>query len=605
MLFYGGIHQYQSDFTVEIGEDGQRFDQSYAAGMPVGDCFKWKYLSSTASGTYPVTLTGRYVRIRADHYGLTLFEVLFRDAETGESLRAQVVSDLMYADVDVVDPATGEPWLDPRTNQPMQHRAMVEGSNETVYALVDEPDSMEGDYPSWYNSTYFDEIYHARTAYEHLHQMQPYEYTHPPLGKVLMSISIAIFGMTPFGWRFAGALAGVLMLPSMYLLGKLLIKRSWGGAGAALLLALDLMHFTQTRIATIDSFVVLFIIWMIYFMLRWFFLDYFSTPFLKTLIPLFLSGLCMGLGIASKWTGCYAGVVLAILFFFGVWRRWRMIRAARKIPEKERNEKESAAAAHGVRYLLITIGCCVVFFILIPCFVYYCAYIPFFAYDGAGVTIPKIIAEAERMFAYHSQPGLGMDHDFYSPWYQWPVIGKPMWYSANAFEPAGYQTTISAMGNPALWWTGLVCVFLVGCVWIRRHLRRDDTLSPFVHTDDPRYAVLLIAYFVQLLPWVLVPRGTYIYHYFPCVPFLALSILLCLDTLADRDAAALAVHLEAANNANAVGTAKWERMAVILLCAVLLLALALFIAFFPFASGRLTSQSWLDAMRWFDRWLWY
>ncbi|MBR1835702.1 MAG: hypothetical protein IJ783_00280, partial [Kiritimatiellae bacterium] len=49
-------------------------------------------------------------------------------------------------------------------------------------------------------------------------------------------------------------------------------------------------------------------------------------------------------------------------------------------------------------------------------------------------------------------------------------------------------------------------------------------------------AILLLCYFVQLLPWILVPRGTYIYHYFPCVPFLVLAILLSLDTLADRGA---------------------------------------------------------------------
>ena len=32
------------------------------------------------------------------------------------------------------------------------------------------------------NSTYFDEIYHARTAWEHLHGIWPYEISHPPLG---------------------------------------------------------------------------------------------------------------------------------------------------------------------------------------------------------------------------------------------------------------------------------------------------------------------------------------------------------------------------------------------------------------------------------------
>lgn len=70
------------------------------------------------------------------------------------------------------------------------------------------------------NSTYFDEIYHARTAWEHLNGVYPYEITHPPLGKIIISIGIALFGMTPFGWRFSGTLFGVLMLPVIYIFAK-------------------------------------------------------------------------------------------------------------------------------------------------------------------------------------------------------------------------------------------------------------------------------------------------------------------------------------------------------------------------------------------------
>ena len=54
------------------------------------------------------------------------------------------------------------------------------------------------------NSSYFDEIYHARTAWEHLHGIWPYEISHPPLGKEILSLGILLFGMTPFGWRFSG-----------------------------------------------------------------------------------------------------------------------------------------------------------------------------------------------------------------------------------------------------------------------------------------------------------------------------------------------------------------------------------------------------------------
>ena len=109
----------------------------------------------------------------------------------------------------------------------------------------------------------------------------------------------------------------------MYLLGKLLTKRRMGAFAAMFLMAVDCMHFTQTRIATIDSFVVLFIIWSYVFMVYYLRMDYWRKPLIKTLIPLALSGLFMGLAVASKWTGCYAGVGLAVLFFWSVWRRFR------------------------------------------------------------------------------------------------------------------------------------------------------------------------------------------------------------------------------------------------------------------------------------------
>ena len=277
--------------------------------------------------------------------------------------------------------------------------------------------------------------------------------------------------------------------------------------------------------------------------------------------------------------------------------------AAKKIPEKKRTAEESAAAQGG-KYLMITVASCLVFFVLVPALVYYCSYIPFFSYDGAGVTVKKIIDETDRMFSYHSTPGLGMDHAFYSPWYEWPVIAKPMYYSSNSYEPAGYHMTISAMGNPAVWWTGLLCILCLFAVWIKRHLKQDRTPSLWVEKDDPRVAVILLCYFVQLLPWILVPRGTYIYHYFPCVPFLIAAIALSLDLLADAGSGK--AELQAENGEAALVTEKRAgHAATILLAAILLAAAVLFVAFFPYASGRLTSQGWLDAMRWFDRWLWY
>ncbi len=80
-------------------------------------------------------------------------------------------------------------------------------------------------------------------------------------------VGINLFGMTPFGWRFMGALFGILMIPAMYMLARQLLRRSSPAFLAAFLMAVDAMHFTQTRIATIDVFAVFFIMVAYLFML--------------------------------------------------------------------------------------------------------------------------------------------------------------------------------------------------------------------------------------------------------------------------------------------------------------------------------------------------
>ena len=67
-------------------------------------------------------------------------------------------------------------------------------------ALCDEPMAVPEE-STWRNSTYFDEIYPARTALEHLRLIKPYEVSHPPLGKLIIALGLTIFGVNPFGWR--------------------------------------------------------------------------------------------------------------------------------------------------------------------------------------------------------------------------------------------------------------------------------------------------------------------------------------------------------------------------------------------------------------------
>ena len=139
--------------------------------------------------------------------------------------------------------------------------------SENAAALFDEGELVP-EAQSYLNSTYFDEIYHPRTAWEGLRGMSMYEITHPPLGKLILSLGILLFGMCPFGWRFMGTLCGVLMLPLLYAFLKRLFGRRELAVCGTLIFAADFMHFTQTRIATIDTYGVFFTLGMYYFMYR-------------------------------------------------------------------------------------------------------------------------------------------------------------------------------------------------------------------------------------------------------------------------------------------------------------------------------------------------
>ena len=363
LLFYGGIHQRVTGFTVETSEDGIAWSEPQRAMMKEGLCFTWFYhrpIQDTDKGPEyfgtPTKHTGRYVRLTSEGIGLTLYEVLARDAETKEALKLKAL-----------EPSSG--------------------------VLCDEQNSLDGE-PGWFNSMYFDEIYHGRSGFEMLNAIRGqepslvYENTHPQLGKLLMSFFIMIFGMVPFGWRFGGALAGVLMLPGMYLLGREMTGRRGGGMLALGLMAFDFMHFTQTRIATIDSFVTLFIIYAYLFMIRFIRLDYFALPLGKTLKPLFLSGLMMGLAISSKWTGIYAGIGLGVLFFWAMARWGSLALAAERLPEAEK-AKVPGAAHNFKKRALITLLFCVLFFIVIPLIIYTVSFIPMFVAEPGGFTLKR------------------------------------------------------------------------------------------------------------------------------------------------------------------------------------------------------------------------
>jgi 4-amino-4-deoxy-L-arabinose transferase-like glycosyltransferase len=79
---------------------------------------------------------------------------------------------------------------------------------------------------------------------------------HPPLGKVLIALSMGVFGDTGMGWRVPSLLAGMVALVALYGI----VLALGGGRRMALLAtalyALDVLSFLQGRIGTLDMMLV-------------------------------------------------------------------------------------------------------------------------------------------------------------------------------------------------------------------------------------------------------------------------------------------------------------------------------------------------------------
>lgn len=447
--FYTGL--WTGTYTLEISEDGETWtavelEQDYA------HLFYWR----EAELPEDETLTGRYFRLSAS----TSKEQL----ELGELA-------LFDGDGNLISVSCGE----------------------DAAALFDEQELVP-DAPSWTNSAYFDEIYHARTALENLRGIAPYEISHPPLGKLIISLGIRLFGMTPFGWRFMGTLAGVLMVPLLYVFLKNLFGKTVVALCGTALFTFDFMHLVQTRIATIDSYGVLFILAMFFFLYRFLALPA-GTPWHKCALPLFLSGLMFGLGAASKWIVLYGGVGLAVLYFLGLF--WK----CREWPAEGGFSRRSWL----IKTLLFSALC----FVVIPAGIYLASYLPIAcAKDISGWKefLEMVWDNQVFMLTYHM--GVDTPHSYSSRWYQWLLDLRPILYYMK--NETGFTTRFASWNNPVISWGGLAALVVVAVQTVRRRCGKG--------------LFLLIGCLAQFVPWLFITRITFAYHYFPTILFLSMAL---------------------------------------------------------------------------------
>src|SRR5277367_5213584 len=98
----------------------------------------------------------------------------------------------------------------------------------------------------------YDETKVLTQAQSFLHGWRPPYSSHPPFGKLVVALSVRLFGDCPWGWRAANALIGTALVPITYLLARRLFRSRLAASIAAGLLLCEGMFLIASRLAMIN-----------------------------------------------------------------------------------------------------------------------------------------------------------------------------------------------------------------------------------------------------------------------------------------------------------------------------------------------------------------
>ena len=386
----------------------------------------------------------------------------------------------------------------------------------------------------------FDETYYVKDAYALAHlgyeakwtkdkdalfnagdfsalSTDPQFVVHPPLGKYLIALGPKLFGWdSAFGWRFMAALFGTILVALTCVIASRLFKSVPITALAGSFVAFDGIAVTLSRTSLLDVFLAVFVLAAFLFII----LDYqhirgrlsASSPFAGVFFRPYLlcAGVLAGAACAVKWSGVWvlAGLGLTV-FGYELAARWRNRRR--------------------VRALFGAICCCGIpaFFQLVP--VALGTYLLtwgnwFFGHKGWSAKSPgnhfaNWLSYQREVYEFHV--GLTKDHTYQANALQWIFDLRPTSFAYQ--KPYGGEgdylvRAVLALGNPLLWWIGIIA--LLWLVYASLRYRQF------------KYAILAVGYLTTWVPWFLYwDRTIFMFYTVVLVPFIALTVAAFLGAL--------------------------------------------------------------------------
>ena len=355
---------------------------------------------------------------------------------------------------------------------------------------------------------------------------------HPPLGKWMIAVGEWLFGMNPFGWRFAAALVGTLSVLIIARVARRMTRSTLLGCFAGLLLALDGLEFVLSRTALLDIFLMFWVLAGFACMVvdrdkaRERLVDWYETSGVSEIGPKLglrpwriAAGICLGGACAVKWSGVFFLIAFAVLSLM-----W----------------DAGARKAVGLRspyqgWLRFDLPRGLAAFTVVPAVAYIATWTGWFisaegygrdwAKATAGGPIGFVFESAKSWFHYHLQVlsfhnGLDQTHPYQSEPWQWPLLLRPVafYYEGrqNVCGTRDCSEAVLGVGTPVIWFAA-VAALIAMVVW-------------YVRTRDWRAGAVLLGYAAGWLPWfywaIFDNRTMFLFYMIPVLPFMVLAITL-------------------------------------------------------------------------------
>lgn len=371
---------------------------------------------------------------------------------------------------------------------------------------------------------------------------------HPPIGKWMIASGIKLFGDNPLGWRIATAVAGSLMILLVAAIVHRLFYSQFLTIIASALMAVDGMALVHSRTALLDNFLALFILTGAYFFIR---KNY------------YLTGIFLGLAIATKWSGLY---FLALFGLIALYRAFTFF-----------NGKDL------LKPTLRVIGA----FGLTPTAVYLASWSGWFFSDRGwkrdSDSNPFIALKNyhEEILNFHRN--LSTAHNYEANPWSWLIQGRPTSFFYETPSGCGADSCsqeVLALGTPLLWWSATIALAIVFGYWIR---------SIALRRTDPAATIIIAGIAAGYLPWFFFQdRTVFTFYVIVFQPFMVLALIYC---------AQLFLSHQRRKSARSYQLGEFGIIALLALIAIN------FIYFLPLYMGELiTYQEWINRM-WLPSWI--